>query len=358
MQQVHLRINDAATGQPTPVRLRITDAEGNYYVPHGRLTEFATGVNQDVGGNVMLGAKRWAYINGACEILLPPGKLHVEVAKGPEYKPIDEDITLIAGKMSLRLTIERWSDVRKQGWHSGDTRVCFLPPDTALLEGAAEDVAAVMLLIKETTSQDAFGKAMKAIPNIDAFGGRDLWLPGRASNVAIGTQNSHNDLGGLALLNPHRIVYPLAFGGPNGKEDWTLADWCDQCHRKKGLVAWTDPLHEAADFRYGEPLADLVLGKIDAFEVTFFEDSPFDVMPDYYRLLDADLIVPLVGASAKESNGIALGSMRTYAQVEGEVSLDNWIDGVRAGRTFISNGPLLRWSIDGKVPGKTLEADG
>ncbi len=116
MQQVHLRINDAATGQPTPVRLRITDADGIYYAPYGRLTEFATGVNQDVGGNVMIGARKWAYIDGACEILLPPGKLHIEIAKGPEYTPIDEEMTLLAGKMALRFTIERWSDVRKQGW--------------------------------------------------------------------------------------------------------------------------------------------------------------------------------------------------------------------------------------------------
>src|SRR5436189_5179907 len=118
LQQVHLRITDAATGQPTPVRLRITDPVGNYYAPFGRLTDFAIGVNQDVGGNVLIGAKKWAYIDGTCEILLPPGQLHIEITKGPEYKPIDEDITLLAGKMSLRFTIERWSDVRKDGWYS------------------------------------------------------------------------------------------------------------------------------------------------------------------------------------------------------------------------------------------------
>jgi len=156
MQQVHLRINDAATGQPTPVRLRITDSNGNYYAPHGRLAEFATGVNQDVGGNVQIGAKKWAYIDGACEILLPPGQLHVEISKGPEFDPIDEEITLLAGKMSLRFTIERWYDLRKEGWHSGDARVHYLSPDAALLEGQAEDVAVVNLLVKETAIADQF----------------------------------------------------------------------------------------------------------------------------------------------------------------------------------------------------------
>jgi hypothetical protein len=78
-------------------------------------------------------------------------------------------------------------------------------------------------------------------------------------------------------------VYPLSFGGPAGAEDWALADWCDQCHRKGGLVVWTRTWHEARDFAFGEPLADLILGKVDAFGIDSFEDSPFDVLPDWYR---------------------------------------------------------------------------
>ena len=53
MHTVHVRVNDAATGKPTPCRVRFTDAEGRYYAPFGRLTEFATGRNEDVGGNVL-----------------------------------------------------------------------------------------------------------------------------------------------------------------------------------------------------------------------------------------------------------------------------------------------------------------
>jgi hypothetical protein len=348
LQQVHLRINDAATGQPTPVRLRITDDDGTYYAPYGRLTEFATGVNRDVGGNVVIGAKKWAYIDGTCEILLPPGKLHIEIAKGPEYTPIDGEVTLLAGKMALRFTIERWSDVRKQGWYSGDTRVHFLSPDAALLEGQAEDVAVVNLLARETTIHDQFGQLQPAIPNIVSFSGQAYARLAGSCGVAVNTQNVHPQLGRLGLLHCHRVVYPLAFNFI----DWTLADWCDQCHRKKGLVVWTDPLHETGHFRYGEPLADLILGKIDAFEVTFFEDSPFDVMADYYQLLQAGLVVPLVGASGKESNGVALGLMRTYAYVpaDQEFTYSGWIDAVRAGRCFVSNGPMLEFTLDFLVP--------
>ncbi len=354
-QQVHLRITDAATGQPTPVRLRITDADGTYYPPYGRLTEFATGVNQDVGGNVLIGAKKWAYIDGACEILLPPGTLHVEIAKGPEFKPIDEEVTLLPGKMSLRFTIERWSNVRKQGWYSGDTRVHFLSPDAALLEGQAEDVAVVNLLACETEIADQFGTLKKAIPNILAFSGQSFTRQAVGCGVAVNTHNRNRQLGSLGLLHCHRLVYPLSFDGP----DWTLDDWCGQCHRKKGLVVWTDPPHETADYRYGEPLADLALGNIDAFELTFFEDSPFDALADYYKMLDAGLMAALVGASAKDNNGLPVGAMRTYAFMGNqEFTYAGWIEAIRAGQTFVSNGPLLQFTVDGTVPATNFAVPG
>src|SRR5262245_19863229 len=102
LQQVHLRVNDAATGWPTPVRLRVTDAAGNYYPPHGHPAEFPIGRGEDVGGNVMIGRERWTYIDGSCEIGLPPGELTIEATKGPEYKPLRETLHLPAGKLALR----------------------------------------------------------------------------------------------------------------------------------------------------------------------------------------------------------------------------------------------------------------
>src|SRR5262245_3346574 len=114
MQTVHVRINDAATGQPTPVRIRFIDAAGNYYAPFGRLAEFATGVNQDVGGNVLVGDKQYCYIDGTCEIALPPGPIFIEAHKGPEFQPLVQQVELTPGKLALRLSIGRWADLRAE----------------------------------------------------------------------------------------------------------------------------------------------------------------------------------------------------------------------------------------------------
>src|SRR5262249_43016449 len=125
---VHVRVNDAATGQPTPVRVRFTGPDGEYFAPLGRLTEFATGYNEDLGGNLELRGQQYAYTDGSFEIALPAGPIIVEVSKGPEYWPLDERIDLAAGKMALRLSVGRWVDMRAQGWYSGDTRLHFISP--------------------------------------------------------------------------------------------------------------------------------------------------------------------------------------------------------------------------------------
>src|SRR5262245_49907188 len=118
MHTVHIRVNDAGTGKPVPVRIRFLGADGTLYVPFGRLADFATGPGEDVGGNVLLGGERFAYIDGACEVSLPAGTVTVEAHKGPEYVPLRREVTLGPGQISLRLAVERWTDLRPGGWYA------------------------------------------------------------------------------------------------------------------------------------------------------------------------------------------------------------------------------------------------
>ncbi len=364
MQTVHVRVNDAATGKPTACRIRFTDNEGRYYAPFGRLTEFSTGRNQEVGGNVLIGMRPYAYIDGTCEIQLPVGPIDVEIAKGPEFLNRREQINLVPGKLALRFTIERWTDVRTDGWYSGDVRCHYLSPHAALLEAAAEGLNVINLLAVECRAPGPFGRSFPAIPNLLAFSGQRPAVESSGHMVVVNTENSHPFLGAVGLLNCHRVVYPLRFGGPDNLDHWTLADWCDQCHRKGGLVVWTRTTHESPGFRFGEPLADLILGKIDCFEIDSYEDSPFDVLPDWYGLLQCGFHVPLVGGSGKDSNGMVLGSMRTLANLPAgqEFNYKNWIEVAvqkSAGRTFVSNSPMLTFTLNGQAPGAaiTLPAD-
>jgi hypothetical protein len=341
LHTVHVRVNNSDTGQPTPARIRFTGPDGEYYAPLGRARDLkdalaAPGIHV-YGGNLLIRDQAYAYIDGTCEIRLPAGLINVEISKGPEFQPIVEQVSLAPGKLALRFTIKRWIDLRKDGWYSGDISARWLVPHACLLEGAAEDVAVVNLLAFE----DSDPGPADLYPNLIAFSGQkpSLEMPGHM--VVVNTENRHPILGSLILLNCHRIVFPLYFGA--NFDDWTLADWCDQCHRKGGLVIST-----------ANALPELILGKVDAVQI---HPMPREFRPDsYYTLLNSGLCVPLVAGGEKSTVKTQIGSARTYAFVGREKSLDYqlWIEAIRAGRTFVTYGPLLSFLVNDQTPGEVI----
>ncbi|HZU38095.1 MAG TPA: CehA/McbA family metallohydrolase [Gemmataceae bacterium] len=346
---IHLRINDSDTGQRTPARVRVVGPDGRYLAPLGRLTAFHTAPYRDVGGNLRLGKKQYAYIGGECEIRVPIGKLSVEVHKGPECVPQRHDVHLGVGQLAVGLGNGRWCDLRRDGWYAGDGRAHALTPHAALLEAAAEDLAVVNLLALEQRPPDA----PPSIPNILAFSGQQPALQWPGHCVVVNTLNRHPTQGQVALLNCHRVVYPLALEASEGFENWSLGDWCAQCHRKGGLTVWIDS--GSSDLN---PPVDLFRGHIDALEVCHLDGSACPTaISKWYQLLTAGLHVPLVGSSGKDSNAVALGAVRTYAHLRPNetFSYGAWIEAVRAGRTFITSGPLLQLTVNGQEPGATIE---
>jgi hypothetical protein len=121
-------------------------------------------------------------------------------------------------------------------------------------------------------------------------------------------------------------------------------------------VVWSQARQEHSTVCYGEPLADLLLGQVDALEVAEQPHDPADRLALWYLLLNCGLRVPLVGSSGKDANAVALGAIRTYARLQSgeDFNYKNWIEAVRSGRTFITNGPLLSLSVDGRDPGSVL----
>ena len=315
MLNVHLRITDAATKRPTPVRVRVTAADGTHFPPLGRAAEFPAACNADVGGHLWVGREKGWYIDGACELPLPAGvPLRVQAAKGPEWTPLDETVTLGAGQIALRFALARWTDSRADGWVTVDTRCHFIGPHAALLEAQAEDVSVVNLLATPFPVLALDAHTYTTTPNLLAFSGQVPALERDGCSVVVNTFNAHPVLGKVALLNSHRPVFPLAFGGEE-TDDWGVCDWCDQCHRKKGLTVWAEAFEPTGGLLGGsEALVAALLGKIDAIEVTGgARKTP--LLPWVYRLWDAGFLVPLVGASGKDSNRTALGSVRTYAKL-------------------------------------------
>jgi hypothetical protein len=355
---VHVRVTDPDTGRPLAVRVRFTDQAGIYYAPYGRLTQFEHSTAAANIGNVAVGSERFAYIDGQCEIFLPGEPLRVQIEGGPEYQAINDEVRLGPGKLALRFELPRCARLDQERWFSGDPRIFDISPHAARLEASAEGIDVANLLAR-TCNQIAQSNELLpslaavtnwTVTNLLAWSGQQACRDSNGHLLAVNSYHSHPTLGCLSLLHCHRPIFPLRFGPPDSLDDWTLEDWCRQCHRKGGLAVW----HWQKGSTAGEALADAVSGHVDALDLD--EWAAPEGLVDWYRLLNAGLRLPLACGSGKTDSSVPIGAVRTYARLpEGEsLSYAAWIEAVRAGRTFVTEGPLLLFTVNNAGPAAQL----
>jgi len=78
-----------------------------------------------------------------------------------------------------------------------------------------------------------------------------------------------------------------------------------------------------------------------------------NVLDLYYRYLNLGIKLPITAGSASGVLRNPLGYNRLYVRLEEGFSYRGWLDGMRAGRAFATNGPMLFFTVDGEIPGLT-----
>jgi len=76
----------------------------------------------------------------------------------------------------------------------------------------------------------------------------------------------------------------------------------------------------------------------------------------YYHILNCGLRVPPSAGSASGVLPNPVGYNRVYVHTGKTLDWEEWWEGLRAGRSFVSNGPLLRCKANGQWPGHTFTA--
>ena len=75
----------------------------------------------------------------------------------------------------------------------------------------------------------------------------------------------------------------------------------------------------------------------------------------YFHMLEAGLRIPLTAGSGFGRRGSPLGYNRVYA-LTGSPSQQGWWRALRAGNSFVTNGPLMRVQINGMPPGHLFQS--
>jgi hypothetical protein len=77
----------------------------------------------------------------------------------------------------------------------------------------------------------------------------------------------------------------------------------------------------------------------------------------YYHLLNCGIRIPPSAGSASGVLPNPVGYNRVYVKIEGDPSPQKWFTGLKAGHVFVSNGPLLRVTANGHLPGHVFKSD-
>jgi TolB protein len=143
------------------------------------------------------------------------------------------------------------------------------------------------------------------------------------------------------------------------------ANVADLAHEQGALVGYVHPLESvpnpAKDAVTFELPADVALGKVDYIEVVGFSDHK-STAEVWYKLLNCGFRLPTAGGTDFMGNYASLrgpiGLNRVYAEVPaGSLKLEPWLQSIKAGRTFATNGPLLRFELGGEAPGGEVYLD-
>lgn len=113
------------------------------------------------------------------------------------------------------------------------------------------------------------------------------------------------------------------------------------------LVTWNDPTqlpnHWGPWLDSGMPMAEFpVLRGVDL----------------YYQFLNAGFHLPIAAGTDKLGEEIPLGSNRVYVRVQEPADYDAWLAAVKAGRGFVTNGPILEFEAAETAPGDVVEFQG
>jgi Tol biopolymer transport system component len=306
---------------------------------------------------------------GVSEITVPAGEVSVDVMRGFENRFERRKVDVSAGETAelmvrmgtLFITVDATTrlvsgDVHVHMNYGGTYRNT---PQHLVEQAAAEDLAIV---------EDLVVNKEQRIPDIAYFSPK-LDAASTSEHLLLHGQEFHTSYWGhLGLLNLTRnFLLPGYAAYPNTAAASLYpanANVADMAHEQGALVGYVHPFDSFPDPAKDNSLtaelpADVALGKVDYIEVVGFSDHK-STAEVWYKLLNCGFHLPTAAGTDFMGNYASLrgpvGLNRVYADVPARLpnerlKIEPWLAAIKAGRTFATNGPLLKFSLGGQPIG-------
>lgn len=344
--QLEIRAVDGETGEPLAVRMHLRNARGKPVRPP-RVPAWHDHFGFD--GRILLD--------------LSNGDYEFDIERGPEYKIVSGNFTISSGASdSKTVELKRFVNLKKEGWYSGDLHIGRPLKDMPLLM-LADDLhfAAVATPGLGEPRQFAPARFLAGGATYDDRGGGGLLLFHAPAPPTLATatreypsavdflkavkkapSGASRDADSPSMVAPHAdAARPFS---------WDLPVWVASRRLDSVAIAHS---HLQRD------------GMLTQEAGGYPRDSAFYPNPHgiarwsldiYSKLLDCGLRLPPSAGSGSGWAPNPVGYNRVYVHCQGEPTWESWWEGLRAGRSFVTNGPLLRPLVNGELPGYTFQA--
>lgn len=349
--ELNLEVIDEATKQPTTARVSIQSKQGKFYAPPGSLYRWLRSYGH-------------FYADKSAKLHLPAGEYRLRAFRGPEYSVavVDLEVKADAARM-VRVQLKRWTNQAKAGWYSGENHIhanygygqWYNTPQTMFQQCAGEDLNVCNFVVANSDTDGIFDRPFFR-------GGPDPLST--QETILYWNQEFRSTLWGhMTLVNLKQLVEPIMTGFKDTTNPWdvpTNSDVADRTHWQKGVVNFTH-VAQNPDEPWVSPYAaksipiDVALGKIDTLDIN---NSYAGSVPVWHRLMNCGFRVAATAGTDVFLNRIDSrlpGGDRVYVQVDGPLTYAKWIDGMKAGRSFVTNGPMLELALDGRGLGDTVK---
>jgi hypothetical protein len=169
------------------------------------------------------------------------------------------------------------------------------------------------------------------------------------------------------MLGISRYILPLIGGAGNTAYAQVASDlpYLDGARAQGGLAGFMHPYLNAGTTPQGWAGSlipvDVALGRGDFYDVASLYSDEMASAAMYYRLLNCGFRLPATGGTDNFPDvwrDPPPGTDRTYARIDGPLSVGSWLAAVKAGRTFATTGPLVFMTVNGGEPGSEIRATG